>query len=99
MGCSVVWQIKHNNLLKHDLRKKRHATMSTQLQFPLRTLGKTDIQITPIGLGMMEFAGGGSGMMSSAFPTIPQEEKNATVKAALEGGINWFDTAELYGAG
>jgi aryl-alcohol dehydrogenase-like predicted oxidoreductase len=72
--------------------------MITQLQFALRTLGKTDICITPIGLGMMEFAGGG-GLMGPAFPVIPQEEKNAVVKAALDGGINWFDTAELYGAG
>ena len=72
--------------------------MMTQLQFNLRTLGKTDIQITPIGLGMMEFAGGG-GLMGPAFPVISQEKKNAVVKAALEGGINWFDTAELYGAG
>ena len=64
----------------------------------MRTLGKTDIKVTPIGLGMMEFAGGG-GLMGSAFPVIPQNEKNATVKAGLDGGINWFDTAELYGAG
>lgn len=64
----------------------------------MRTLGKTNIRVTPIGLGMMEFAGGG-GMMGSIFPVIGQDEKNATVKAALDGGINWFDTAELYGAG
>ncbi len=66
--------------------------------FTKRSLGKTGIQITPIGLGMMEFSGGG-GLMGFAFPTISQEEKNATVRAALEGGINWFDTAELYGQG
>ncbi len=54
--------------------------------------------ITPIGLGMMEFAGGG-GLVGKAFPVIAQEEKNATVQAALDGGINWFDTAELYGKG
>ena len=64
----------------------------------MRTLGKTGIEVTPIGLGMMEFAGGG-GLMGVAFPLIPQEEKNATVRAGLEGGINWFDTAELYGNG
>ena len=72
--------------------------MTAQLQFELRTFGKTDIRITPIGLGMMEFAGGG-GLLGSAFPVISQDEKNATVKAALDGGINWFDTAELYGSG
>ena len=46
----------------------------------------------------MEFAGGG-GLLGVAFPSISQEVKNATVQAALEGGINWFDTAELYGLG
>lgn len=72
--------------------------MSTDIQLLKRTLGKTNIEVTPIGLGMMEFAGGG-GMMGPAFPTIDQENKNATVQAGLDGGINWFDTAELYGAG
>lgn len=67
-------------------------------QLPMRTLGRTGISITPIGLGMMEFAGGG-GLLGSAFPVIAQADKNAIVKAALNGGINWFDTAELYGNG
>ena len=65
---------------------------------PQRTLGKTAIQITPIGLGLMEFGGGG-GLLGFAFPVIPQEDKNRIVQAALDGGINWFDTAELYGRG
>ncbi len=63
-----------------------------------RSLGKTGIQVTPIGLGVMEMAGGG-GLMGFAFPIIPQEDKNAVIKNALDGGINWFDTAEMYGAG
>lgn len=63
-----------------------------------RTLGKTDIQVTPIGLGVMELAGGG-GLVGRGFPIIPQTEKNAIIQAALDGGINWFDTAELYGGG
>ena len=72
--------------------------MIQDVQVTKRILGKTDIEITPIGLGMMEFSGGG-GLMGFAFPVIDQEEKNATVKAGLEGGANWFDTAELYGSG
>jgi aryl-alcohol dehydrogenase-like predicted oxidoreductase len=63
-----------------------------------RHLGQTEILVTPVGLGTMEFAGGG-GLIGFMFPTIEQSDKNAIVKAALEGGINWFDTAELYGNG
>ncbi len=72
--------------------------MPAKHSISMRTLGKTNIHVTPIGLGMMEFAGGG-GLMGFAFPVIAQDEKNLIVKAALDGGINWFDTAELYGAG
>lgn len=63
-----------------------------------RSLGETGIQVTPIGLGVMQFAGG-SGWFGRAFPVLPQEDKTAILKAALDGGINWFDTAELYGFG
>ncbi len=72
--------------------------MSIDGQIAKRTLGKTTIEVTPIGLGMMEFSGGG-GLIGSAFPKIEQEQKNATVKAGLDGGVNWFDPAELYGSG
>ena len=72
--------------------------MDTVKQVQMRPLGKTGIEVSPIGLGVMEFAGGG-GLLGHMFPVIPQEEKNAIIKAALDGGINWFDTAELYGAG
>ena len=72
--------------------------METNKKIQLRHLGKTDILVTPVGLGVMELAGGG-GLVGRMFPVIPPEEKNAIIKAALDGGINWFDTAELYGAG
>ncbi len=72
--------------------------MPADTMIPYRRLGKTGIEISPIGLGMMEFGGGG-GLLGAAFPRISQAVKNATVQAALDGGINWFDTAELYGLG
>jgi aryl-alcohol dehydrogenase-like predicted oxidoreductase len=63
-----------------------------------RRLGNTGIEVTPIGLGVMQFSGG-KGLTGMIFPEFPQGEKNAIVKAALDGGINWFDTAEMYGRG
>ena len=72
--------------------------MPTNNAIALRPLGKTNILVTPIGLGVMELAGGG-GLLGRMFPIIPQDEKNAIIKAALDGGINWFDTAEMYGGG
>jgi aryl-alcohol dehydrogenase-like predicted oxidoreductase len=56
------------------------------------------MEITPIGLGVMQFSGG-SGMFGMVFPDLTQEEMNGIIKAALDGGINWFDTAEMYGRG
>jgi aryl-alcohol dehydrogenase-like predicted oxidoreductase len=63
-----------------------------------RRLGGTDLEVTPIGLGVMQFAGN-KGMFRWVFPNIAQEEMNAIVKTAVDGGINWFDTAEMYGRG
>src|SRR5512137_619655 len=80
------------NLILQEFAMSSTTTVST------RPLGKTGIQVTPIGLGVMELAGGG-GLVGRAFPVIPQSDKNAIIQAALDGGINWFDTAELYGAG
>ncbi len=64
----------------------------------MRKLGRTDIEITPIGLGVMQFAGGHA-VQRVMFPEMDQQSMDDIVKAALDGGINWFDTAEFYGFG
>ena len=64
----------------------------------LRQLGKTGIQITPIGLGVMQLSGS-SMFMNFILSKVPDGEANQLIKAALDGGINWFDTAEMYGFG
>lgn len=64
----------------------------------LRELGKTGIMVSPIGLGVMQFAGG-KGIYRGVFPLIPEQVMNDIVRTALDGGINWFDTAEMYGRG
>ncbi len=64
------------------------------LKIQKRHLGKTDLQVTPIGLGSSQFAGN-----PFMWNSPSKEEVNKIVKIALDGGINWFDTAELYGWG
>jgi len=64
----------------------------------LRPLGKTDLRVTPIGLGVMQFSGT-AGFFRFIFNDMQQPQMDEIVQAALEGGINWFDTAEIYGRG
>lgn len=63
---------------------------------PARELGRTGIQISPIGLGGAQFARKGL-VARLSYPRIEQPRINEIVKAALDGGITWFDSAELYG--
>lgn len=63
-----------------------------------RRLGRSDIEITPIGLGTWQFSKG-RGLVGSFWQSLDDEATVAVVKAALDGGIGWFDTAEIYGRG
>jgi aryl-alcohol dehydrogenase-like predicted oxidoreductase len=64
----------------------------------LRPLGRSSIPVSPIGLGCWQFSEGG-GLGGSYWPALSVETENQIVAASLAAGINWFDTAELYGAG
>lgn len=64
----------------------------------LRNLGRTDLKVSPLGLGVMQFAGG-RGLFKGMFDRISSEVKTEIVRTSLEGGLNWFDTAEMYGRG
>jgi aryl-alcohol dehydrogenase-like predicted oxidoreductase len=61
-----------------------------------RQLGNSDLHITPIGLGAWAIGGG-----DYAFGWGPQEDNDsiAAIHAAVEHGINWIDTAPVYGLG
>jgi aryl-alcohol dehydrogenase-like predicted oxidoreductase len=41
----------------------------------------------------------GRGIVATMFPAPPQTQVDEIIKAALDGGITWFDTAEMYGHG
>ena len=63
-----------------------------------RQLGQTELEITPVGLGCWQFCGRG-GLGGLFWKSPPQDEVDRIVKTALEGDVNWFDTAESYGSG
>ena len=63
-----------------------------------RRLGRTDIEITPIGLGTWQLSEG-RGFSKYFWPVLSQDVVDGIIKAAVDGGINWFDTAEVYGSG
>jgi aryl-alcohol dehydrogenase-like predicted oxidoreductase len=61
-----------------------------------RQLGASDLHISPIGFGAWASGGGGW-----AFALGPQDDEDsiAVIRRAVELGINWIDTAPLYGLG
>ena len=67
-------------------------------QITLRNLGKSDLKITPIGLGCWQFSKQGN-LAGNFWPSLEDELIRDIVRVSLEGGINWFDTAEVYGHG
>src|SRR5260370_39755893 len=53
-----------------------------------RSLGRTGVQVSPLCLGAMNFGS----------PT-PEEDSLRIIDAALDGGINFIDTADVYNTG
>ena len=56
-------------------------------------LGKTDITVSVVAMGCWALAGG------RVWGPQIEADSIATVHAALDAGVNFFDTAEGYGAG
>src|SRR5580658_5158407 len=61
-----------------------------------RRLGNSDLQITPLGVGAWAIGGGGM-----PFAWGPQDDGDSigAIHAALDHGVNWIDTAPIYGLG
>jgi aryl-alcohol dehydrogenase-like predicted oxidoreductase len=65
-------------------------------QLPTRPLGSSGLDITPVGFGAWAIGGGGW-----SFGWGPQDDAAslAAMRRALELGVNWIDTAAVYGLG
>ena len=63
---------------------------------PKRRLGRTDMTITPVGFGAWAIGGGDWAVGWGA-----QDDKKsiAAIRHAVERGVNWIDTAAIYGLG
>jgi len=55
-----------------------------------RILGKSGLQVSALGLGCM-------GMSSAYGPAADKQQMIALIRASIERGVTFFDTAEVYG--
>lgn len=63
--------------------------MTTTAELPRRRLGATDIEVTVAGLGGNTFGP----------PRLDEEQTRRVISAALDLGVNFVDTANVYGQG
>jgi len=70
--------------------------MKTSTSQTLRTLGNSDLQLTSIGFGAWAIGGGN---WEFAWGPQDDDESIGAIHRALDLGINWIDTAAIYGLG
>lgn len=68
----------------------------TQTLGSTKQLGNSDLHLTPIGFGAWAIGGGN---WQYAWGAQDDEDSLAAIHRALEGGMNWIDTAAVYGLG
>jgi aryl-alcohol dehydrogenase-like predicted oxidoreductase len=61
-----------------------------------RNLGNSDLAITAIGVGSWAIGGGG---WQFGWGAQDDNDSVAAIRAALDNGVNWIDTAPVYGFG
>lgn len=71
-------------------------TAAGNATLPKRRLGRTDMSITPVGLGAWAIGGGD---WAVGWGNQDDKESIAAIRHAIERGINWIDTAAIYGLG
>ncbi|MBN1938430.1 MAG: aldo/keto reductase [Candidatus Aminicenantes bacterium] len=67
------------------------------MALPLRALGRSDVRVSPVGLGCWQFSQRRG--WNKYWPKLHPAEIEGIIAASLDGGVNWFDTAEAYGGG
>jgi myo-inositol catabolism protein IolS len=76
------------------MSKRRGEAMRT------RILGKTGIKVSEVGLGCWAIGGPASlGGVTIGWGKVDDNESLRAIEAAFDCGINFYDTADVYGAG
>ncbi len=63
---------------------------------PLRPFGSTGLELTTVGFGAWAIGGAG---WSFAWGPQDDDESVAAIRRAVDAGVNWIDTAAVYGLG
>src|SRR6516162_5306202 len=69
---------------------KSVPNMKEEKQMQKRKLGKSNLEVSALGLGCM-------GMSFGLGPAVDKQTGISLIRAAVERGVTFFDTAEVYG--
>jgi aryl-alcohol dehydrogenase-like predicted oxidoreductase len=91
-----AFTLEWRNRLQVSNNSRHETSPGAQMNLPKRPLGSSGLQITTVGFGAWAIGGGGW-----AFSWGPQDDDESivTMRRALELGVNWIDTAAVYGLG
>ena len=96
MATARPSQLVHRKLGSRFSASASYPYMTTDLSTTTRPLGNSDLKITPIGFGAWAIGGGD---WEYAWGAQDDADSIAAIHRALELGINWIDTAAVYGLG
>src|SRR5258707_15254223 len=92
----MLIQSENDKIIRLPRRPFERRVSQKRLRMETRKLGNSDLKITPVGFGAWALGGGGW-----EFAWGPQDDNDsiAAIHRALDLGINWIDTAAVYGLG
>jgi aryl-alcohol dehydrogenase-like predicted oxidoreductase len=82
---TAIWLLQHKDNIMSATKAESFAPI------PQRRLGRSELSVSALGLGCMG--------MSEFYGASDDDESIATIHHALDRGINFFDTADMYGVG
>ena len=82
LGVNRFWEDPSVHKVEQRTNSERTVEQG-HVAMKMFRLGATDIEISPIGLGCLQFS---EGLTEGFFPKVTQETASSVVRAALDGG-------------